>query len=642
MSAAARRRPRRGRALVDPGVMLIAMPWQILQVPSIQLGTLQPLLEDAGIRTEARSFKLDFMEHCRVATRQHVAPAQIDVADYEMVAVEHYWVGLGEWIFAVPPFRDAPEHDAAYLDYARDHGVSERDLDKARAMRALVPDFLEFCVDEVVAAGPRVVGFTTTFSQTVPSLVLARMLKERDPTLTVVFGGASCDGPMGAALLRAFPWIDVVVRGEAEALAVELMRALLAGETPTPRPGLCYRDAGQLVEIDQRGGAEIAMDRLPVPRYDEYFQRLAKTGFAAEILPEVRVLYESARGCWWGARSHCTFCGLNGSSMAFRSKSAARALEEVETLARRYGRLDLQAVDNIIDVRYLRDVLPRLRDRGYDLSVFYETKANLGRDQVRLLREAGVDRIQPGIESLSTPILTLMRKGVTAFQNVRLLKWCAEYGVRVFWNVIYGFPGEPPDEYARMAALVPALEHLSPPTLGPLALDRFSPYHDRPGDFGLEIAGPLPYYRLIYPADEPTLGDLAYSFEYAHRDGRDPDAYVAPLRQAVEEWRSPQATSYRSLRYRRGPGFLLVQDGRPHSECANYTFGEREGAIYLACENGATAAQAHETARRSGVADLGVEDVREFLDELESCRLVYAESGRYLALALPWRLPEAM
>lgn len=619
--------------------MLVAMPWQVLQLPSIQLGTLQPLLEGAGIRTEVRSFKLDFMEHCRLATRELPEERRIGLADYEAVAADHYWVGLGEWIFAASAFPGAAARGAAYLDYVRGHGVPERDLDKAVAMRDLVPAFLEVCRDDVLSAGPRVVGFTSTFSQTVPSLALARMLKEADPSLAVVFGGANCDGPMGAALLRAFSWVDVVVRGEAEAIVVELMRDLLAGRSPRSRPGLCYREAGEPVVVSQRGGGEIPMDRLPVPRYDEYFERLAKTGFAPEILAEVRVPFESARGCWWGAKSHCTFCGLNGSSMAFRSKSPARALEEMETLVRRYGRLDLQAVDNIIDVRYLRDVLPRLRDRGHDLSLFYETKANLRKDQVRLLHESGVDRIQPGIESLSSPILSLMRKGVTAFQNVRLLKWCAEYGLRVFWNVIYGFPGEPPEEYARMASLVPALEHLAPPSLGPLVLDRFSPYHERPRDFGLEIVGPLPYYEMIYPAEAAILADLAYSFQYAHADDRDPDAYVLPLRRAIEGWRAASGTGYRALRYRRGPGCLLVQDGRPHSERANYTFGETEAAVYLACADGATADDVHATLGAAG-EELGVEEIREFLDELTRSRLVYAEGGRYLALALPWRLPE--
>ena len=94
------RRPRAARA--TGGVMLIAMPWQILQLPSIQLGTLQPLLEDAGIRTEARSFKLDFMERCRVATRELPEECRIGLADYEAVAADHYWVRLGEWIFAAP------------------------------------------------------------------------------------------------------------------------------------------------------------------------------------------------------------------------------------------------------------------------------------------------------------------------------------------------------------------------------------------------------------------------------------------------------------------------------------------------------------------------------------------------------------
>jgi ribosomal peptide maturation radical SAM protein 1 len=617
------------------------MPWHVLHLPSIQLGTLRPLLENAGIRTEVRSYTLDFMEHCRVATRGEPEDLRIHLADYEAVAVEHYWVGLGEWIFAGPPFSDSSERDAAYLEYVRGHGVPERDIDKARRMRELVPAFLDACVDEVSRAFPRVVGFTSTFSQTVPSLALARKLKEADPSLTIVFGGANCDGPMGPALLRTFPWVDVVVRGECEAIVVEVMRDLLAGRSPHPHPGLCFREMGKAVVIDQAGGNEFPMDRLPIPDYREYFERLAKTGFAPEILAEARLPFESARGCWWGAKSHCTFCGLNGSSMAFRSKSPARVLQEVETLVQRYGRLDLQAVDNIIDMRYLRDVLPTLRDRGYDLGLFYETKANLRKDQLQLLRQSGVDHIQPGIESLSSPILTLMRKGVTAFQNVRILKWCAEFGLRVFWNLIYGFPGEPREEYDRMAALVPALEHLAPPTLGPLVLDRFSPYHERPGDFGLQLGGPLPYYELIYPADPATLNDLAYSFQYAHADDRDPDTYVMPLRRAIEAWRAGHQTSYRALRYRHAPGGLLVQDGRPHTDQANYSFGEREAAIYLACEDGATVDEAHDTLRARGRMDLCQAEIREFLDELTRVRLVYAEDGRYLALALPWRLLEA-
>jgi len=229
------------------------------------------------------------------------------------------------------------------------------------------------------------------------------------------------------------------------------------------------------------------MDEIPTPRFDEYFERLAKTVFASEVMREVRLPYETSRGCWWGAKSHCTFRGLNGTTMAFRSKSGDRVVGELTPLARRHDRLDFTLVDTILDMQYFRDVLPRLAAAGHDLSLSYETKANLRREQVRLLRDAGVNFLQPGIESLSTPILALMRKGVTALQNVRLLKWCAEY--HVFWNVIYGFLGEPPEEYARPAEVLP---HLAAPELCRLAIHRFSPYPNRPGEFGLEVLGPLP------------------------------------------------------------------------------------------------------------------------------------------------------
>src|SRR3954465_271775 len=42
------------------------------------------------------------------------------------------------------------------------------------------------------------------------------------------------------------------------------------------------------------------------------------------------MLIETARGCWWGAKNHCTFCGLNGETMGFRAKSADRVMTEIE------------------------------------------------------------------------------------------------------------------------------------------------------------------------------------------------------------------------------------------------------------------------------------------------------------------------
>ena len=619
----------------DQRVMLINMPWSSLYRPSIQLGTLQGVLDRAGIAAQVRSFNLAFMEFL---ISREVVPGEeerFSVSDYLGISEEFCLVGLGDWIFAVPPFSDEDEAlNKEYAEYLRAAGCEEQLLAKVIRIRQLAPAFLESCVADVLAAAPRVVGFTTTFSQNVPSLVLAKLLKTRAPNLQVVFGGGNCDGPMGDALHRSFPWVDVVVRGEAERVLPALLTDLFAGRKIRPQPGLCYREMKCRIGIEQRGG-DIPMDEVPMPIYDEYFERLRQSSFASQIMPHLTVPFESARGCWWGAKQHCTFCGLNGSSMTFRSKSPDRVLEELLTLAQKHERLDFQAVDNIIAMPYFRDFLPKLREAACDFKLFYETKANLKKEQVRALREAGVVYLQPGLESLSTPILKLMKKGVTALQNIRLLKWCSEFGIEAAWNMLYAFPGESPEEYDRMTELIPSLTHLRPPIhLCALVMERFSPYHQRPHEFGLKVTGPKECYRLIYPCDEATLNDLAYTFDYSYEDGREPEKYAAAFKERVHQWQA-QFEAGSSLSYRRGPGFLLINDRRPGLGGYDYTLAETETKIYPACDAGATPLAVWSSLQVDGQTDISLEDVEDFLDEMNDLKLMYEEDGVYLSLAVP-------
>lgn len=609
-------------------VVLITMPWDALYVPSLQLGTLQAVLDRHGFSSRICQLNLAFMEHLAAASASRDRPLTID--DYRLVSTS--FSGVGDWIFAIPPFRTpTAEGDAAFFAHLDTRGLAAS-IPLFTWMREQAASFVEACADAVLADAPRIVGFTTAFTQNVASLVLARRLKQRDPSLHVVFGGHNCDGPMGAALHRAFPWVDIVVRGEGEAVFPEVVRALLAGREPPDRPGLCVRRDGASVAIPEAPGS-VRMDDVPLPRFDTYFADLAAASFRDQLAGDVSLVYESARGCWWGEKSHCRFCGISRMDMPFRSRNASRVYDDLIALARTYRRTEFTVVDYILDLGYVRDLAPRLRDAGLDLDIFYETKANLRRDQLVAMRAAGIRRIQPGIESLSTPVLQLMRKGVTALQNLRLLKWCAELDIDVTWNLLYGMPGEPPEEFERMARLVPRIAHLQPPvTLGRLELDRFSPYHDDPARFGLEVVGPRRHYAMIYPIDDrATLAELAYNFEYRHADGRDPESYIGALRAAVKPWMLRQAR--RALVWSRGPGFITIVDRRPGLPEARYTLDDTEAAIYLACDAGATAAQVREAlvARGGDVPDAA--EIAEFLAELAAAGLVYEERGRHLSLA---------
>jgi ribosomal peptide maturation radical SAM protein 1 len=615
-------------------VSIVSMPFKDLRHPPIQLGILQRCLERAGMAVRSHSLELAFMDHLHAKTVAVVGGEPLTIGHYQRVATQEFQFHLGDWIFKVPPYAESSSDDEEYLAHVRGKGVSDEAITTALRMRSLVPEFLEAAADELLAGTPRVVGFSTVFQQNIASLVLAKILKARDPSLMIVFGGGNCDGPMGQAIHECFPWVDVVIRGEGERVLVEVLRDVLAGQQIRPQAGLCFRVDGQPVAVPQKSEPQVPMDEVPTPTYDDYFERLARTPLRPQLWPEVAILFESSRGCWWGAKSHCTFCGLNGSLMAFRAKPASRVAEEILSLAARYRVLDFVAVDDIIDLRHIRELFPLLCASGADLTLFYETKANLTKDQLRAFSAAGVNAIQPGIESLSTQILRLMRKGVTGLQNLRLLKWCAEIGITPAWNLLYGFPGEPPEEYERMCDLVPSLVHLEPPMFMPIELERFSPYFDRPTEFGIEILGPLPHYRFLYSVAAEALSNLAYDFEFIYADGRDPQTYTKSLAEAIERWRELKERAIGSLSYRRGPGFILIQDRRPGLETADYRLDGIEAKIYLACDAGVTAAEICRQFVAEGDNSMDVVEIEDYLQELVEARLMYREGKSFLSLAV--------
>src|SRR5439155_2262634 len=112
------------------------------------------------------------------------------------------------------------------------------------------------------------------------------------------------------------------------------------------------RRVGKDSVVPTKVGAPVTnMDALPIPNYDDYVeQRSMVLGFR----DPPQILFETARGCWWGQKYHCTFCGLNGETMGFRVKSARRAVDEIVGLAKRYGTPKLASVDNIIAMNYFR------------------------------------------------------------------------------------------------------------------------------------------------------------------------------------------------------------------------------------------------------------------------------------------------
>jgi ribosomal peptide maturation radical SAM protein 1 len=269
------------------------------------------------------------------------------------------------------------------------------------------------------------------------------------------------------------------------------------------------------------------------------------------------------------------------------------------------------------------------------LQLFYEVKANLSRRHLKVLAEAGVHRIQPGIESMNDHVLALIRKGTTALQNIQLLKWCREYGVSSEWNLLYGFPGETREDYQEILALLPSIRFLGPPSAcGPLRLDRFSPYFDQAEQFGILQIRALKSYRYLYPFSDDVLRRIAYYFDFDHAPETDPSGHAADVIRYVQAWQGNLERGTLTAS-RRPDGRLRLDDSRSTATTPQIVFGGLEQLAYELCDRAHTpdAIQLH-LRRQLPEMPFETERLRLFLDSAVANQLMVRQGDKYLSLAV--------
>jgi ribosomal peptide maturation radical SAM protein 1 len=519
-------------------ISLVNMPFADLALPSIALTQLKSVVESRF--GEQASVEILYLNH--------------DFAEYLGTdlyfqlanSMESLNAGLGDWFFRETAFPELSDNSESYFNRyflapnAETRRLKERITEKKRGLAAV----MEELISRHDLEHRQIVGFTSMFMQTTASFGLARKLKRRNAGLITILGGANCEYPMGGVIAQRIKDIDYVFSGPALKSLPEFVGHCLAGDMSkvTTIPGI-FSYGMPLPQCGSRTiGEELSIDTPIALDYEPFVKKIQKDFSSQNIKPILTL--ETSRGCWWGERAHCTFCGLNGATMAYRAMKPQSAIQLFNSLFKYSGTVpQLKTVDNILPKSYLTEVLPFLSTPP-DMNIFYEVKADLSDQEVEALARARVTNIQPGIESLATTTLKLMKKGTTAFQNIKLLKSCALHGVNPEWNLLVGFPGESEEVYRRYVQLIPLLTHLHPPCgVFPVRFDRFSPYYYQADKYDLNLC-PLDFYPLIYPFEERDLSNFAYYFMDRNTEEAEPQYFVAmvewieKLGAKVDHWRA--------------------------------------------------------------------------------------------------------
>lgn len=631
-----------------PRVVLLSMPWAALGEPSLGLGVLKACLQRAGIPARVRHLNLFLLRYLRASTYVGLANAYA-LNDFVFTHdLDPHVTGI--------QYRLARERLAELAELGVLH-LGTDDPDEAvatlvEARRTIFPRWLDECADFVASERPTLVGMTCLFDQTMSSIALAKKIRERLPTVPIVLGGYALEGPTAREVLRCFPWVDAVCLGEGEPAIVELARASVGERTLDAIPNVLVREPSTHppVEPAYRSGLRLAlrepvptraspisMNDSPVPSFDDYFADLAELNRIEQVEIEFDTLpVETSRGCWWGQKHHCVFCGIDDETMRYRARSPANTIRMLDELSDRYGVRSFRFADYILPFTYFQTLLPELASRPTQYHLECETKANLTPEHFRLFKAAGFGECQPGIESFSSSVLSKMSKGVTGIRNVQTLVLGKSNGIRIHYNFLYGFPFDTLAEYEAMLGVIPLLYHLDPPHgRQEVEITRFAPLQADPERFGLRPASHADLYEVIFSAGYLAttgfdLDNYAYYFQRIFTNPPALQRVYAMLTTQIDHWKALRATRPVELTWSADEKGITFRDSRYSEVPADSTFGPRHAAVYQACAGMARSATA--IAEATGLA---LADVRTVTDELIEARLIVREEETYLGLATP-------
>jgi len=480
-----------------------------------------------------------------------------------------------------------------------------------------------------------IIGFTLNYGQLLPSLAIAKKIKELDPEKTIIFGGSRTAGTLGVNVLNAFDYVDGIVSGDGE----DALLRLALNQEYSSIPRFIYRKNG--AAYWNKSDAVVDLNTLPILNYDEFYQELAA------VSPDIqqyfhyhgRLPVEITRGCWW---NHCTFCNLNIQQGCYREKSNSRILQEIRWLSERYRVTEFQLIGNTLPKTEYRTLFEKLKNLGRDYSFFVEARAGeLTSQDYTLMKEAGFSTIQTGIESFSKHYLRKMNKGVRVIDNIAALKFCRENEIKNTYNLLIRYPNEEPEDFKETKTVVQQLKaYLDAPQLCELRVMHGSHIQRHPRQYNIDHFEYSPIDQIMYPAEYLEKGFLfVYGFT------RTTPIEDQPWEALVDEWKNEQHSQQMRQDIQQttkdhlifyfvdGGSFIKIYDKRDQQNIKIFVLNELERHVLLSCIDVISAQEL-----KNKFLDVPEFKLAAILQSFEQNGIVFAEDDRYLCLPLRCRI----
>lgn len=606
-------------------IALISAPWPVFTRPSIQLGTLK-----AYVKKQIPELEI-------VAHHFYLQLAEAIGYDTYNVLSERTWIA--ESVYAALLY---PENSQKIEKFFHKQTRKKREIRKIKFDRLLqkVEAVSQKFISEIFSSGYGIAGFSVCLCQLTSSLYLMREIKKQCTEIVTVAGGSLMASTSAKAMLEQFPQIDVIIAGEGEKPFAGLLKLLTKNESLTSLPAI---DGVVTRGSDNRSvcfSQVPSLSEIPQPDYQEYFEMIKKFVPEKRFFPTLSA--EISRGCWWqgklkeGSGKGCAFCNLNLQWRGYRTKKTERVVSEIDDMTSRYGLLSVAFTDNVIPRNQTVPIFNALSSMGKNLHLFCELRASFSEKELKILQKAGVAEVQVGIEALSNSLLKKMNKGVTAIQNIEIMKHCEALGIKDVSNIIIGFPGSDENDVSQTLETIKFLLPFRPLKIVSFWLGLESPVYRNYKNFGLKAVFNHPYYQVLFPPK--IYRNVEFLIQDYTGDKLKQRKLWRPVIDAVTAWEKNYEKLHEKdgsgpiLSYRDGRDFIIIRERRINGDHQNHRLQGKSREIYLFCNHKRSIAEILEK-----FPSLTKKKLMPFLSMMTEKKLMFEEKGNFLSLAVPVR-----
>ena len=274
------------------------------------------------------------------------------------------------------------------------------------------------------------------------------------PGITTVYGGVF-PTYHARAILRDEPAVDIIVRGEGEATAVELVGALAAGGhamLPMVR-SIAFRQGDQVVQTPEREPiGDLDRFRTAWELIDDWdLYRCFGLGRAAIV--------QFSRGC----PHRCTYCGQHGFWKRWRHRDPVHLADEIARLHREHGVRFITLADEnpTTSKAEWRRLLEEIIARRVDVHFFATIRATdivRDADMLDLYKRAGILYVLLGIDTTDPEIQVRINKRSTPAADGRACRLLRQHGIRSIAGHIVGLGEETWADFRRARRVLSAYD----------------------------------------------------------------------------------------------------------------------------------------------------------------------------------------